>query len=179
MLTITIPLSEGYDEAKGEFVNLESVTLELEHSLVSLSKWESKLEKPFLGKEDKTSEEVLDYIRCMILNPKFSPEVISKLTSQNLDEINAYINAKMTATTFSAMHNKPSREIITAELLYYWMVTYQIPFECQHWHLNRLLTLIKVCSIKNSPPKKMSKRDAAAQQRALNQQRRAEAQSRG
>lgn len=173
MLQITIPAVELWDERKQEFITTKEQTLQLEHSLVSLSKWESKWCKPFLSKQEKTFEETLDYIKCMTIMPNVDPEVYNYLTNENIEEINNYINAPMTATYFSDDKTvKPSREQITAELIYYWMIALNIPFECQNWHLNRLLTLIKVCNIKNQPPKKISKKEIMRRNTALNAARR-------
>lgn len=174
MLRITVPISaEGWDEKKEEFVKPEVQILQLEHSLVSLSKWESKWCKPFLSSTEKTSEETIDYIKCMTLTQNVDPEVYNHLTAKNIEDINQYIYAPMTATTFSDNKNsKANKEIVTAELIYYWMIALNIPFECQKWHLNRLLTLVRVCNVKNTPPKKMSKRDVMSRNAALNAARR-------
>lgn len=175
MLQITIPatIREDYDGAKNEFIYTvieEEQTLRLEHSLISLSKWESKWCKSFLFSKDKTDEEVLDYVKCMTLTPNVNPEVYTRLTKSNLDDIEKYIGAPMTATTFSEDNTKKhKREVITAEIVYYWMVAANIPFEpCQRWHLNRLITLIRVCNIKNAPNKKRSGQETANKYARMN-----------
>ena len=168
MLRITIPAAEFYDEVKGEFVYTKEQTLQLEHSLVSLSKWESKWQKSFLSRDDKTDEETLDYIRCMTLTQNVDPEVYTRLTNDNIREINEYISNPMTATFFSDEDSKKSREIITSELIYGWMIIHNIPSEYQKWHLNRLLTLIKVCERLTQPPKKMKKEELLARNAKLN-----------
>lgn len=173
MLTLQIPIGEEvFDESTRMFVNTETFELSFEHSLVSLSKWESFFEKPFLNKEPKTPEEIFWYIKAMVVTEDVPPEIFLKLSEDNLNEVDAYINAKMTATWFSDTGAKNSSEIITSEVIYYWMITSNIPWEAQHWHLNRLFTLIKVCGQKNSPPKKMSRSELAQKQRELNAQRR-------
>ena len=180
MLEITIPARELFDERTRMFINTKEQTLKLEHSLVSLSKWESKWCKPFLSSENKTEEEILDYIKFMTVTQSVNPEVYSRLTAENFKEIDRYINAPMTATTFSEDKNgKRNREIVTAELIYYWMIALTIPFECQKWHLNRLLTLIRVCNIKNQPPKKKGRRETASSYAALNAARRKQYNSKG
>ena len=171
MLKITIPEMEFYDEDNNEFIMFNKQVLQLEHSLVSISKWESKWHIPFLDGKDKTLEQIIDYVRCMTITQNVKPEVYNRLTEDNLKAINDYIENPMTATTFSDINQRPSREIITSEIIYYWMVSFTIPFECQKWHLNKLLTLIKVCNIKNSPPKKMSRQEILSRNRALNEAR--------
>lgn len=171
MLTIQVSAVELFDEDKNEFVTSAATTLELEHSLASLSSWESKWEQPFLGPQEKTTEQTLDYVRHMTLTPGIPPEFFLTLSNDNIDAVNRYINTKMTATTFNEMPDKvKSREIVTAELIYYWMIALDIPFECENWHLNRLLTLIKVVNIKNQPAKKQGPIDMAARRR-LNEER--------
>lgn len=147
--------------------------MQLEHSLVSLQKWESKWCKPFLSKREKTAEELLDYVKCMTITQNVDPNIYSFLTNENLKEINSYIEAPMTATTINEDKKaKSNREVVTAELIYYWMFSLNIPFECRKWHLNQLITLVKVCSIKNQPPKKTSKKDLLSRNAALNAARR-------
>ena len=181
MLRIEIPLTpEGWDEEKQEFVEPKTQALQLEHSLVSLSKWESKWCKPFFSTTDKTFEEVLDYIKCMTLTQNVKPEVYDHLSENNILQINEYINAPMTATTFNERSEKGrNKEIITSELIYYWMIKLNIPVEFQKWHINRLLTLIRVCEIKETPPKKMSQAEIMRRNAALNAARRQQLNTRG
>ena len=180
MLTITIPATEEFDEIKGEFVYSKEQTLQLEHSLISISKWESKWCKAFLGKQEKTTEEVIDYVKCMTLNKNIDDDVYGCLSQDNIKAINDYIGAPMTATVFSNNEQgKKNNETITSELIYYWMIALQIPFECQKWHINRLLTLIRVCNIKNAPPKKMSKREIMSRNSALNAARKKQLNTKG
>lgn len=179
MFKIIIPDSEHYDEATSSFVTLPGGELELEHSLVSISKWESMWEKPFLGSDEKTDEETFSYVKHMTLNEVEDESIYFRLTSKNLTDINAYINKKMTATWFRERPAGKSREIVTSELIYYWMISLNIPLECETWHLNRLFTLIKVCNEKNAPSKKMSRNEIAARNRALNEQRKAQLKTRG
>lgn len=174
MLVIEVTISEDFDEETNEFVPSKTFVLEMEHSLASLSKWEGFFKKPFLSREEKTGEEVLWYIMAMTRTPNVPPEIYANLSKKNIDEIEVYIQEKMTATTFHEWDNsRRSRDVITAEIIYYMMASYNIPFECEHWHLSRLLTLIRVFNQKNSSQTKMSKTKAAQHQRELNAQRRA------
>lgn len=179
MLEIKIKTTELWDDEKEEFIDPKEETLKLEHSLVSLSKWESKWHKPFITKEQKTREETIDYIRFMTLNKNVDPDIYYCLSDADMSKINQYIDDPMTATTFSGKDKGTSREQITAELIYYWMIALNIPFECQKWHLNKLLTLIRVCNIKNAPPKKMGKNDLMRRNAALNAARRKQLNSKG
>ena len=181
MLQITIPAIDMFDEQKQEFVSTKEQTLCLEHSLVSLSKWESKWHKPFLSKEPKTNEETIDYIKCMTITQNVDPNIYLCLTRENIEQVNQYIKDPMTATWFSeeSKRGASSREQTTSKLIYYWMIALNIPFECQKWHLNRLLTLIRVCNIKNQPPKKMSRRDIMSRNSAINAARRKKYNSKG
>lgn len=182
MLKITIPSTELWNEKEEVFQYTKEYSLTLEHSLVSLSKWESKWQKPFLNpKKEKTIEETIDYIRCMTLTQNVDPKCYDYLTNENLREINDYIDAPMTATVFFEDKNKfiGPRETITSELIYYWMIALNIPMECQKWHLNRLFTLIKVCSIKNRPAKKRNSRETMRKYASMNAARRKKYNTRG
>ncbi len=180
MLQITVPAVELWDEVKQEFTISKEQTLSLEHSLVSLSKWESKYCKPFLANKAKTKEEIIYYIKCMTITQNVPTEVYGCLTNKNIEQIHKYIESPMTATWFSKESpNKPNREQITSELIYYWMISLNIPFECQKWHLNRLLTLIRVCNVKNQPPKKRSQKEIMSRNTALNAARRKRLNSNG
>lgn len=180
MLQITIPKIELYDERTEEFVSFKGQTLCLEHSLVSISKWESKWCKAFLSKTEKTHEETIDYIKCMTITQNVDPEVYNFLSHENIAKINEYIAAPMTATYITKEKGgKVNRETITSELIYYWMIALNIPDRFEKWHLNRLLTLIEVCNIKNSPPKKRSRRQILSENARLNAQRRQQLNSKG
>jgi len=176
MLQIEIGGDEFYDEESETFSVVGGVTLELEHSLVSLSKWESKYKRPFLAGGAKTEDETLDYIRMMVVEGDVSIEQLRNMSQEQADAISEYINSPESATTFGMMPevNKGRGETITAELIYYWLVAYTIPFEVETWHLNRLLALVRICNIKNSKPTKMSRRAMAERNRQLNEQRRAQ-----
>lgn len=172
MLKIEIPGIEKFDDIKQEFIYSPPVTLHLEHSLISISKWESKWNRPFLASNDKTVEETIDYIKCMTINKHVDDGVYDNITNANVLEVTRYINLPMTATTFSNQQpSKPNREVFTSELIYYLMISLNIPMECQRWHINRLLTLIRVCEIKNNPPKKMSRQEITNRNRAINEAR--------
>ena len=180
MLKITVPEGEYWDETKEQFINIKECVLTLEHSLVSIAKWESKWGKPFLSKESKTTEEVVDYIRCMTITQNVNPDIYSCLTPENYREINTYIESPMSATTINERGPRGGNgEMITSELIYYWMVAFRIPFECQKWHINRLLTLIRICNIKNQPPKKMSQKAIMSRNDVLNRARRQRLKTKG
>ena len=182
MLQITIPATEKWDEVKEEFVYSKAYTIRLEHSLVSLSKWESVYCKPFLSKNKMTIMESIDYVRFMTLTQNVPPEAYYNLTEENMRAISAYIDAPMTATWFSKEEDAkglPSRRVITAELIYSWMISLNIPLEWEKRHLNRLLALIKVCNIESQPPKKRSKKELLARNKQLNAERRKRLNSNG
>lgn len=181
MLELDIPAGEVYLEKEECFVQVNPTILRLEHSLVSISKWEAKWRKPFLdSKQTHTAEETLDYIKCMTVNQNVDPLVYSCLTPAMVEKISEYINANATATTFSNIkRGAPNRQIVTSELIYYWMFGYGIPMDCQKWHLSRLLTLIRIFDVKSDSGKKMSRNEILAQNRALNEARRKAAKSKG
>lgn len=181
MLQITVPGREDWDEIRNEFVSTKDTTLQLEHSLVSVSKWESKWHVPFLTKQEKTLEQTIDYVRCMTLTQHVDPNVYKNLTVDNIKEVFAYIEEPMTATTVSDSRKKGGRnQIVTSELIYYWMIAFNIPFECQKWHLNRLIMLIRVCEAENrQDKKKISKKDMYSNRAALNAARRKKYNTRG
>lgn len=170
MLQIIVPGIELWDETKEEFVmGAEPQLLELEHSLDSISKWEARWNKAFISKKDKSYEETIDYIKCMTLTPNVSPEVYTRLSKDNISEVEKYISAPMTATYFPKDGSgKGGNDVVTSEVIFYWMVSFQIPFECQYWHLNRLIALIRVCEIKNKPAKKRNSKELASRYAAQN-----------
>ena len=174
MLRLIIPEQEHWDEHNQQFINIKEQTLVLEHSLVSLSKWESKWNKPFLTKAAKNDEETIDYIKCMTITQNVDPIIYLFLTDEHIIQVNNYVDAPMTATWFSdesEQKSKTNSEQVTSELIYYWMIALNIPFECQKWHLNRLLTLIKVCNAKNQPKKKKSMKEIMNRNRMINEAR--------
>lgn len=182
MLQVTIPSVELYDENTNEFFTIDGRTLTLEHSLASLSKWESKWCKPFLSKDKMTEEESIDYIRCMTLTPDVPPEVYAIIPNSVIEEVSEYIAKPMTATWFSEdskKGKKKSNEQVTAEIIYYWMIALNIPPEYESWHLNKLLTLVRVCDEKNKPPKKRSAKSIMSENAALNMARRKKLNTKG
>lgn len=176
---LTIPEQELWDPKLKEFFYIKEQTIVIEHSLVSLSKWEQKWHVPFLSTKDKTREQTIDYIRMMTITQHVDPMAYYALTNDHFKDISEYINDPMTATTFRKSDKAPSREIVTSELIYYWMIEFGIPVEFQKWHLNRLMTLIRVCSIKQTPAKKMGKKDIYSQNAELNAARRKARHSKG
>jgi hypothetical protein len=181
-ITITVPAVDAFDPATSTFTDLPAVELELEHSLSSLSKWEASFGKPFLVKDQKSTDEVIGYFQAMCLTPNVPRDVFERIDTELFKVINDYIDSKQTATWFREIPGQTqrnSREIVTAEVLFNWMIQMNVPMEFQHWHLNRLFTQLKVISQKNAPKKKVGRQDAMAQQRALNAQRRAQMNSSG
>jgi hypothetical protein len=180
MLTITVGATASFDDENQTFTSQGGFELQLEHSLVSLSKWESMHEIPFLGPKEKTPEQLLSYIECMVLTENPPGNFLEKLSKENVEAVQAYIDRKMTATWFSEIRPQSrNSETITAELIYYWLTVFHIPFECETWHLNRLFTLIRICSLKQDKPKKMSRAEVARRNRELNAQRKAQLGTKG
>lgn len=181
MLILKTEDVEVFNNSEGQFENIKGRTIRLEHSLVSISKWERRWKKPFLSLKEKTAEEILDYIRVMTITQNVPEDFYTTLPKTSINEVIQYINNPMTATTFSDSTNRPNREVITSEIIYFWVINFNIPIECQKWHLNRLLTLIKVCSIKNNPKShnKITKEGILARNRRLNAERRAKFKSNG
>jgi hypothetical protein len=179
-ISIPIPERELYNSESNSFIDIPKCTLVLEHSLISISKWESKWHKSYLSTPKKTKEEEIDYVRCMTINSNIRPEAYYALTKHDWKRIESYLNDPMTATTIKNNQPKFNRDIITSELIYYWMCELGIPFEpCEKWHINRLLMLIEVCSIKRQKPKNMSPAAVMRQNHALNAARRAKHHTRG
>lgn len=168
MLTITIPSYELFNDVTQEFISEDERAIQLEHSLLSISEWESRWNKPFLSNMEKTPNEIIDYVRCMTLTEGVPETAYLYINSEQYKLINDYIAAPMTATTISEPPGKASKEIMTSELLYYYMIAANIPFECERWHLNRLLTLIRICSIKSQPEKKRPINEVMKSNAALN-----------
>lgn len=180
MIQITIPGGELFDQKTNEFVKFKTTTLNLEHSLISISKWEAKHKKPFLQTGNRSADEIADYIACMSMAQTIDPRIIYKAPAKEIQRVAEYIDDPMTATTFKEDPSQPkSHQIVTSELIYYWMIAYNIPFECQKWHLSRLLTLIRICGIKNAPPKKTSKAEMMRRRSQINAERRSRLHTKG
>jgi hypothetical protein len=181
MLTLTFG-DEVYNEDTNEFLLVNTIRVDLEHSLLSVSKWESKYEKPFLAPGEKTSEELLGYIEAMFLTPNIPEGLLNRFSQSHMDLVNTYINSNQSATTFGFMpESKGKKETITSELIYYWMIALNIPFEAESWNLNRLFALIKICNVKSngSKPSKMTKQQLAARNAQINAERRSKLQTSG
>lgn len=180
MLELVIKPPELWDERNEEFINLEPVTIQVEHSLESLAAWESKWHKPFLGQDERSKEETIDYIKCMTLTPNVDPKIYDYLDNTAIKSVSKYIEDSMTATWFTNRKLPPaSSEQVTAEIIYYWMIAFNVPFECAKWHLNRLLTLIRVCEAKSRKAEKIPRNEQLRSQTALNKARRQKYKTRG
>ena len=178
MLRIDLPGDEWYDPVKNEFVYAEERVLHLEHSLFSISKWEAKWKKSFLSTKTKTAEETLDYIRCMA-DEDVSDDELARLTEQDVLKIEKYLRDPMTATTFGKDQDKGRQKKVTSEEIYYLMAANGIPFECERWNFNRLMTLLRICAIRGGKQKKMGKGEILKRQAALNAARRSATGSKG
>lgn len=171
---------EYFDEKESRFIQKKPTVVKLEHSLKAISKWESKWKKPFLSNKEVTREQTIDYIRCMEITNQVDSDIFNYVTPAQIEQVDAYIQDAMTATTINRKGpQRPSREVITSEVIYFWMIQHGIPPEYDKWHLNRLLTLIEVCSIKGGPQQKMGRKEQMAQQRALNAARQAKYKTKG
>ena len=186
MLKLVIPprsKEEYFNSETNEFYldgeDFGGMTIQLEHSLISISKWESKWHVPYLSRNEKTNEQIIDYIKDMTITKNVPDIAYRCLTKENLEDVIKYINDPMTATTIKSNNKSGGREIVTSELVYYWMILFQIPMECERWHFNRLMVLIEVCGSKNGPQKKMSQREIMQQNVAINAARRAKHHSKG
>lgn len=179
MLTISIPGYELFNDVTQEFIVESERIVKLEHSLLSISEWESRWNKPFLSNAPKTNEEILDYVKCMTMTEEVPDTAYLYISKEQFKIINDYISAPMTATTITEPPGKNSREVVTSEVLYYYMISCNIPFECEKWHLNRLLTLIRVCSIKNQPAKKKPMAEVMKSNAALNSARKKQLNTKG
>lgn len=175
MFKLVIPAQELFDENTNEFIEAgETVVLELEHSLVSMSKWEAKYQKPFLVSDRKSSEEIFEYIKAMVITPNPDLEALDRCSQKNIADIQKYLDSSQSATTFGIMPEPRGQgETITSELIYFWMIEFNVPFECQYWHLNRLFSLLRICNIKKGPKQKMPRRELAERNQRLNAERRA------
>lgn len=180
MLYIDTPEIEIFDESTNMFGIIKPQHLQMEHSLLSLSKWEARWRISFLSTKDKTEAQMLDYIYCMTINKNIDKRVFHALPKDCINRITHYIETPQTATTFRS-DNQPfgkkgqrpvRQQIITAELIYWQMIVNGIPFSCEKWHLSRLLTLIRVCDIKNSTNKpNMTKAELIRRNAELNARR--------
>lgn len=182
MLIVNIPGQELWDENNQRFIKVDDTTLEMENSLYAIANWESKWGKSFFQNDEKTEAETIDYIKQMTIN-KVDDMVYKCIDRQTFCKIKDYINLPMTATKINSKRNQngnvQSSSYITAEIIYYMMLTLGIPPEYDRWHINRLITLIRVCQIKSQPPQKMSQQEAIAYQARLNAERRAKLKSKG
>lgn len=183
MLKVNVPVREWLDEKTNEFIRSPQTTLTLEHSLISVSKWEAKHRKPFSTSFEAgmSVEDFRDYVRCMTIGKTVDQMTYYALSPKNFEQIQQYISDPCTATTIrnTRKNKKRNNKVVTAELVYCWMFSNNIPMECEKWHFNRLMTLIQVCFLENREPEKMSKRDVMKQNSALNAMRRSKCHSKG
>lgn len=171
MLKLLIDSFDVWDDNSQEFITYDKKTICLEHSLLSVSKWESIYKKPFLNESEKSPQEVIDYFKCMLIDESDSV-YLNNISDKDVQKIQEYIEDPMTASWVSGDTSR-DRSVITSELIYYWMVSAQIPFETERWHLNRLLMLIRIFGEKTNPSRKKSRAQIIEEQRRLNNERRA------